>query len=186
MRPLQINSLPSWMHFCFSSLCLVANFSYEKLVNGVKKFDTEGLNSLKYRIKYLEHKILYTWILVDIRQDSVSNSIHCWRNEIISTTMRLINLHTYANTLLPAYCIHILSYTIRYALMEEVFLTTFLLSSLFSLFSSLLLACLLGSLNTRLHSSIHIRHMQFSVDFSKCIFDSHTGQLMNVLASFFT
>lgn len=41
-------------------------------MNGVKKFDTEGLNSLKYKIKYLEHKILYTWILVDIRQDSVS------------------------------------------------------------------------------------------------------------------
>lgn len=49
------------------------NFRYEKLVSGVKKFDTEGLNSLKYRIKYLEHKILYTWILVEIRQDSVSN-----------------------------------------------------------------------------------------------------------------
>lgn len=46
-------------------------FRYEKLVNGVKKFDTEGLNSLKYKVHLLEKKPLYTWILVEIKQDSV-------------------------------------------------------------------------------------------------------------------
>lgn len=45
---------------------------YEKLVNGVKKFDTEGLNSLKYKVHLLEKKPLYTWILVEIKQETVS------------------------------------------------------------------------------------------------------------------
>lgn len=40
-------------------------------MNGVKKFDTEGLNSLKYDVRSFERKILYTWILAEIKQDSV-------------------------------------------------------------------------------------------------------------------
>ncbi|XP_037048101.1 beta-1,4-N-acetylgalactosaminyltransferase bre-4-like isoform X2 [Bradysia coprophila] len=45
---------------------------YEKLVTGAKKYDVEGLNSLEYKIHYLEKKILYTWVLVEIKQDSGS------------------------------------------------------------------------------------------------------------------
>ncbi len=47
-------------------------FRYEKLVTGAKKYDVEGLNSLEYKIHYLEKKILYTWVLVEIKQESVS------------------------------------------------------------------------------------------------------------------
>lgn len=50
-------------------------FSYEKLVSGVKKFETEGLNSLKYEIRTLERKTLYTWILAEIKQESVSQQL---------------------------------------------------------------------------------------------------------------
>lgn len=46
-------------------------YSYEKLVTGVKKFDTEGLNSLKYEVRGFERKVLYTWILAEVKQDSV-------------------------------------------------------------------------------------------------------------------
>ncbi|KAJ6647704.1 Beta-1,4-N-acetylgalactosaminyltransferase bre-4 [Pseudolycoriella hygida] len=45
---------------------------YEKLVNGAKKYDVEGLNSLEYKIHYLEKKVLYTWVLVEIKQDTGS------------------------------------------------------------------------------------------------------------------
>ncbi|XP_055311748.1 beta-1,4-N-acetylgalactosaminyltransferase bre-4-like isoform X2 [Sitodiplosis mosellana] len=44
---------------------------YEKLVSGVKRFDSEGLNSLKYEVRAFERKVLYTWILVEIKQDSL-------------------------------------------------------------------------------------------------------------------
>lgn len=56
-------------------------FSYEKLVSGVKKFDTEGLNSLKYEVRVLERKALYTWILAEIKQESVSEMVsHAYLN----------------------------------------------------------------------------------------------------------
>lgn len=48
---------------------------YEKLVTGVKRFDTEGLNSLKYEVRSFERRILYTWVLAEIKQDSVSREV---------------------------------------------------------------------------------------------------------------
>lgn len=45
---------------------------YEELVSGTKKFDTEGLNSLKYDIRALERKRLYTWILTEIQHEPVN------------------------------------------------------------------------------------------------------------------
>ncbi|XP_031638935.1 beta-1,4-N-acetylgalactosaminyltransferase bre-4-like [Contarinia nasturtii] len=45
---------------------------YEKLVTGTKRFDIEGLNSLKYEVRAFERKVLYTWILAEIKQDSHS------------------------------------------------------------------------------------------------------------------
>lgn len=46
-------------------------FRYEQLVSGVKKFESDGLNSLKYEVHAMERKILYTWILAEIKKDSV-------------------------------------------------------------------------------------------------------------------
>lgn len=43
-------------------------------MSGVKKFDTEGLNSLRYEIHKFERKVLYTWILAEIKQESVNNN----------------------------------------------------------------------------------------------------------------
>lgn len=40
-------------------------------MSGVKRFDSEGLNSLKYEVRAFERKVLYTWILAEIKQDSV-------------------------------------------------------------------------------------------------------------------
>lgn len=39
---------------------------YENLVSGVKRFATDGLNSLRYRVHRLEKKVLYTWIEVEV------------------------------------------------------------------------------------------------------------------------
>uniref|UniRef100_A0A182NNE1 Beta-1,4-N-acetylgalactosaminyltransferase n=1 Tax=Anopheles dirus TaxID=7168 RepID=A0A182NNE1_9DIPT len=39
---------------------------YEKLVNGAKRFDSDGLNSLHYQLVNLIRKPLYTWIHADI------------------------------------------------------------------------------------------------------------------------
>ncbi|XP_052892736.1 beta-1,4-N-acetylgalactosaminyltransferase bre-4 [Anopheles moucheti] len=39
---------------------------YEKLVNGAKRFDSDGLNSLHYQLVNLIRKPLYTWIQADI------------------------------------------------------------------------------------------------------------------------
>lgn len=44
---------------------------YEKLVSGSKRFETDGLNSLKYIIKDIQKKPLYTWILVEIPDVSI-------------------------------------------------------------------------------------------------------------------
>lgn len=40
-------------------------------MSGVKKFETDGLNSLKYEVHALERKVLYTWILAEIKKESV-------------------------------------------------------------------------------------------------------------------
>ncbi|XP_040154275.1 beta-1,4-N-acetylgalactosaminyltransferase bre-4 [Anopheles arabiensis] len=42
---------------------------YEKLVNGAKRFDSDGLNSLHYQLVNLIRKPLYTWIHADISPD---------------------------------------------------------------------------------------------------------------------
>lgn len=36
------------------------------------EFTTEGLNSLKYEVKSIEKKVLYTRILVELKTDTVS------------------------------------------------------------------------------------------------------------------
>lgn len=50
-------------------------FRYENLVNGAKKYDVDGLNSLHYKLEYLEKKILYTWIVVKIEPEAVNKPI---------------------------------------------------------------------------------------------------------------
>lgn len=47
--------------------------SYEQLVSGVKKFDSNGVNSVKYEVRAFERKVLYTWFLVDVKHESVSD-----------------------------------------------------------------------------------------------------------------
>lgn len=41
-------------------------------MTGANRFNTDGLNSLKYKILELKAKPLYTWILVEITPESVS------------------------------------------------------------------------------------------------------------------
>lgn len=60
---------------------------YEKLQNGAKRFDNDGINSLKYKVLEIKKTPLYIWIHVDINQDAVSilcceiiTSIHCPEN----------------------------------------------------------------------------------------------------------
>ncbi|XP_055694316.1 beta-1,4-N-acetylgalactosaminyltransferase bre-4 isoform X2 [Lutzomyia longipalpis] len=43
---------------------------YEKLVTGSKRFETDGLNSVRYSVKDIQKKPLYTWILVEIQDGS--------------------------------------------------------------------------------------------------------------------
>ncbi|XP_025837074.1 beta-1,4-N-acetylgalactosaminyltransferase bre-4 [Agrilus planipennis] len=43
---------------------------YDILSSGMKKFDTDGLNSLKYSVVTLRQNLLYTWVLVDIKPPS--------------------------------------------------------------------------------------------------------------------
>lgn len=43
---------------------------YEKLITGTKRFDSDGLNSLHYKLVNLVRKPLYTWIHVEISPDS--------------------------------------------------------------------------------------------------------------------
>lgn len=45
---------------------------YEKLQNGAKRFDNDGLNSLKYQVLEIKKTPLYIWIQVDINQDAVN------------------------------------------------------------------------------------------------------------------
>lgn len=44
---------------------------YDELQIGAKKFNSEGLNSIKYKIHALDRKVLYTWILTELKHDSV-------------------------------------------------------------------------------------------------------------------
>jgi hypothetical protein len=41
-------------------------------VTGANRFNTDGLNSLKYKILESQAKPLYTWILVEITPENVS------------------------------------------------------------------------------------------------------------------
>ncbi|ETN65295.1 hypothetical protein AND_002941 [Anopheles darlingi] len=43
---------------------------FEKLVNGPKRYDSDGLNSLHYQLLNLIKKPLYTWIHTEITPDS--------------------------------------------------------------------------------------------------------------------
>lgn len=45
---------------------------YEKLQSGVKRYDVDGINSVKYRLVQIEKRPLYTWLLVDIKPDGGS------------------------------------------------------------------------------------------------------------------
>lgn len=45
---------------------------YENLVSGAKRFDVDGLNSVRYKVLRLEKKVLYTWIEVEIIPESAS------------------------------------------------------------------------------------------------------------------
>lgn len=51
-------------NFCFCC-------RFEKLVSGAKKIESDGLNSLKYETRTIERKVLYTWILADVKPNSV-------------------------------------------------------------------------------------------------------------------
>lgn len=54
------------------SICqlnLIICVRYEKLQNGVKHFDNDGLNSLKYKVIEIKKTPLYIRIHVDINQD---------------------------------------------------------------------------------------------------------------------
>uniref|UniRef100_A0A336LBW0 Beta-1,4-N-acetylgalactosaminyltransferase n=1 Tax=Culicoides sonorensis TaxID=179676 RepID=A0A336LBW0_CULSO len=46
---------------------------YEKLQNGVKHFDNDGLNSLKYKVIEIKKTPLYIWIHVDVNQDQTTS-----------------------------------------------------------------------------------------------------------------
>ena len=47
------------------------HFRYRMLNNGAKRFKTDGINSLKYRVNKIECNPLYTRILVDINEKEV-------------------------------------------------------------------------------------------------------------------
>ena len=51
--------------------------SYEKLAIGANRFNTDGLNSLKYKILEFQAKPLYTWMLVEITPEDVSIFMSC-------------------------------------------------------------------------------------------------------------
>lgn len=51
-------------------------FRYEKLQNGVKHFDNDGLNSLKYKVIEIKKTPLYIRIHVDINQDQTVSFNH--------------------------------------------------------------------------------------------------------------
>ena len=50
-------------------------FRYEKLVTGANRFNSDGLNSLKYKVVDLQLKPLYTWIHVEITPENVSKKL---------------------------------------------------------------------------------------------------------------
>lgn len=62
----QLSCLFFTFPYCFPS------FRFENLESGAKRFDSEGLNSIKYEIRANESKVLYTWILAEIK--SVPNN----------------------------------------------------------------------------------------------------------------
>lgn len=49
---------------------------YERLQNGAKHYDNDGLNSLKYKVLEIKKTPLYIWIHVDINRDVVSINLH--------------------------------------------------------------------------------------------------------------
>lgn len=52
----------------------------EQLKNGWKHFKTDGLNSLKYEVYCFERKVLYTWILTEIKENP-SRNVKNWRRK---------------------------------------------------------------------------------------------------------
>lgn len=93
-KPIQSGKLNfAWNSTLFLTDSGFLSFSYEKLVNGVKKFDTEGLNSLKYEVRTIERKALYTWILAEIKQESVSQisqiMAHVYLNSLLMSSLFL-------------------------------------------------------------------------------------------------
>lgn len=67
----EMDLLNSSLKIIFIPIFFSQNFRYEQLVSGVKKFESDGLNSLKYEVRAFERKVLYTWILVEIKKESV-------------------------------------------------------------------------------------------------------------------
>jgi hypothetical protein len=55
------------MNFVVSRPC-----RYEKLVTGANRFNTDGLNSLKYKVLDFQLKPLYTFFVVEITPETVS------------------------------------------------------------------------------------------------------------------
>lgn len=47
-------------------------FRYDILKAGKARFNTDGLNSLKYRytVKQMKENLLYTWLLVELKSAS--------------------------------------------------------------------------------------------------------------------
>ncbi|KFB46965.1 AGAP004781-PA-like protein [Anopheles sinensis] len=58
---------------------------YEKLVNGAKRYDSDGLNSLHYQLVNLIRKPLYTWIHVEISPDTLDGSTDFNRIKLIES-----------------------------------------------------------------------------------------------------
>lgn len=49
-------------------------FRYENVQKGPELFTTNGLNSLKYHVKEIKHRVAFTSILVDLVPEEVSLS----------------------------------------------------------------------------------------------------------------
>lgn len=43
------------------------------MANGANAFEADGLNSMNYKIRLVERKCLYTWIVADVRPNTVGS-----------------------------------------------------------------------------------------------------------------
>ena len=50
---------------------MVSRYRNKILHRGQARFNSDGLNSLKYNLRWLQQKKLYTWVMVDIDENSV-------------------------------------------------------------------------------------------------------------------